>query len=234
MRNLAGGPGADVAFWEQIMRSLLRAVMCGALLASASGCNVAGVIGYAAGGVMKIPPEYKLQNRPTLVLVENYENPDLYALPADRLERGVSDDLTEAKLTKLIAPDKVTDLKSTDPSDYHKMDIPALGRAVGAKQVVYVNLVHFTVDAPPGGDRFVGKVEVHVKVVDSDTGHTLWPTDSSTGRVIKYETKTTEEVDATKFALVEDQLCQNVTQKISRLFRETTQEEQDNEQAAMH
>ena len=216
------------------MRPLLRALVCGALLASGAGCNVAGVIGYAAGGVMKVPPEYKLENRSTLVLVENYENADLYALPADRLERGVTDDLSEAKVAKLIAPDKVTDLKSTDPSDYHKMDIPALGRAVGARQVLYVNLVQYGVEAPSGGDRFVGKAEVHVKVVDSETGRTLWPPDSSAGRVIKYETKPTEEVDATKLALVEDQLCQTVTQKISRLFLETTQEEQDNEQAAMH
>jgi hypothetical protein len=93
--------------------------------------------------------------------------------------------------------------------------------------------VQFTVDSPAGGDRFVGKAEVHVKVVDSDTGHTLWPPDSSNGRVLKYETKTTDEVDATKFDRVEDQLCQNLTQKISRLFREITVEEQDNEQAAM-
>lgn len=216
------------------MRPLLRALVCGALLASSAGCNVAGVIGYAAGGVMKIPPEYKLENRPTLVLVENYENPDLYALPADRLERGVADDLTDGKVAKFVASQKVTDLKSTDPSDYHKMDIPELGRAVGAKQVVYVNLVQFSVDAPAGGERFVGKAEVHVKVVDSENGRTLWPPDSSGGRVIKYETKPTEDVDATKFGLVEDQLCQSVTQKIARLFLETTQEEQDNEQAAMH
>ncbi|HSZ58053.1 MAG TPA: hypothetical protein VK797_20485 [Tepidisphaeraceae bacterium] len=215
------------------MRSLLRAVVCGALLAMAAGCNIAGLFGYAAGGSMKVPAEYKLENRPTVVLVENYENADLYALPADRLERGITDDLTEGKLAKLIAPDKVNDVKSSDPTDYHKMDIPALGRAVGAKQVVYVNLVQFTVDSPAGGDRFVGKAEVHVKVVDSDTGHTLWPPDSSNGRVLKYETKTTDEVDATKFDRVEDQLCQNLTQKISRLFREITVEEQENEQAAM-
>jgi hypothetical protein len=219
---------------EHVMRLMLRAVVCIALLAVAAGCNVIGVFGYAAGGVMKVPAEYKLQNRPTLVLVENYENPDLYALPADRLERGVTDELTENKAAKLISPDKVDDIKSSDPADYHKMDIPALGRAVGAKQVVYVNLVYFTVDAPVGGDRFVGKAEAHVKVVDSETGHTLWPADSSNGRVIKLETKPEQEVDATKLALVEDQLCHTMTQKIARLFRDTTQEEQDNEQAAMH
>jgi hypothetical protein len=216
------------------MRLMLWAVLSVAMLSVAAGCNVIGVFSYAAGGVMKVPAEYKLQNRPTLVLVENYGNPDLFALPADRLGRDVTTELTDIKGAKFIAPEKISDLKSSDPADFGKMNIPAVGRAVGAKQVVYVNLIQFSVDAPVGGDRFIGKAEAHVKVIDSDTGRTLWPPDSSDGRVIKFETKATQDVDDTKAGIMEDQLCQTLSQKIVRLFRDSTQEEADNDQAAMH
>src|SRR5579863_2802357 len=164
------------------MRVMIESAF-GLLFLFATGCNVMGIGGYLAGAGMKSPPEYKLLNRPTLVLVENFENPDLYAAPSERISRGISDSLTENKIASFIDLTKINDLKTSDASDYHKMDIPAIGRAVGAKQIIYVNLVKFTADAPIGGDRLRGQAEAQVRVIDSESGRTLWPLDSSGGRV---------------------------------------------------
>jgi hypothetical protein len=159
------------------------------------------------------------------VLVENFENPDLYAAPSERISRGIADSLTEKKVATFIDLTKINDLRTSDPKDYHKMDVPAIGRAVGAKQVIYVNLVKLNADSPIGGERFRGQAEVQVKVIDSETGHTLWPLDSSGGRVVRFDTKYAANQDDTQFALIQDQLCQNLTNRISALFHETAFDE---------
>ena len=215
------------------MREMLRGLLAVALLsAGAAGCNAIGVAAYAASGGAKVPPEYKLQNRATLVLVENYENPEVFTVPAERLGRNITGELTDSKVATFIDPEKASDLKSADPTDFRKMDIPAVGRAVGARQVIYVNLVKFTTDSPLGGDRFVGKAEARVKVVDANTGQTIWPLDSSGGRDIKYETKVTQGIDDTNLTIVQDQLCQTFGEKIAKLFHETPLADQSIDEAA--
>lgn len=202
------------------MRSISRlSIILSMLLAG--GCNVMGIGSYVAGGGMKSPPEYKLPKQPTIVLVENYQNPDLYAVPAERIGRAISDELTDNKAATMVDPVKVADLKTSDPADFHKMDIPALGRAVGAKQIIYVNLVTLSADTPQGGERLAGKAEARVRVVDAETGKTLWPLDTTGGRIVQYQTSYAAQISDAQRAQVEDQICQNMSSKIARFFHET-------------
>jgi hypothetical protein len=198
----------------------------------AAGCAAIGALAYVGSSGQKIPPEYKLQNRPTLIMVENYENPDLLALPADRIERNLNDDLAEAKVAKFVSHDKVDDLKNADRADFHKMNIPAVGRAVGAQQVIYVNLIQFNVEAPVGGSQFIGRAEADVKVIDSQTGRTIWPPDSSIGHVVKLETRHNKDVNDTRADQVEDQLYQGFNLKLAKLFRESPAVDQTLDEAA--
>jgi len=207
------------------MRMILNTLIIGLVLLSSAGCNIMGLGGYVASGSMKSPPEYKLENRRTLVLVENFENPDLYAVQGERIGRTIGGELTDNKVASFVEPAKVDDLKTSNAADFRKMDIPAVGRAVGAKQVIYVNLVKFSTDSPIGDQRFVGRAEARVKVIDAETGHTLWPLDSSSGRVVQLQTKYDPDVDDTKAAVMQDQVCQNLAVKIANLFHETPYDE---------
>jgi hypothetical protein len=214
------------------MPKAARALFLIGLLSLAGGCNVLGVIAYGASGGQKIPPDYKLPNRPTLIMVENYENPDLLAAPADRIERSLTDDLTEAKVAKFLAPEKVNELKASDPADFRKMNIPAVGRAIGAQQVIYVNLIQFNVEAPVGGSQFIGRAEADVKVIDCDTGRTLWPADSSIGHVVKLETRSVKDVNDARADQVENQLYEAFGLKLAKLFRESPAVDQTVDEAA--
>ena len=92
------------------------------------------------------------------------------------------------------------------------------GRAVGARQVIYVNLVKFSTAAPIGSSELAGGAEALVRVIDVNTGHTLWPQDNSAGREIKYETKHEEAVDFTRQSEVQDQISALLADHIARLF----------------
>ena len=64
------------------------------------------------------------------------------------------------------------------------MTIPAVGRAAGAKQVLYVNVRQYAVEGTVAGEMTKGSGELTVRVVDVKTGANRWPTDSAAGHTV--------------------------------------------------
>ena len=207
------------------MRGFMRTIPLLLLGLVATGCVAASALLYKTTGVPKIPAQYALKKVPTLVLVENFENPDLYSVQSERVARDVTYQLSENKVCPTVPPQRVADLISSSGPAYRKMDIPAVARAVGARQVVYVNLVEFSADPPLASEMMRGKVTALVKVVDVATGHTVWPQDTSAGRQIKFETPDVH--DANSNADVQEKLYQRLSDKISKLFYEYTTDQVD-------
>ena len=198
---------------------LSAVVSVAAVVACVSGCSIISAVTYKAVGDPKVPAEYKpAANKPTLVLVENYHNPDQYRDAAKELERDISAALVENKVTKVIPVEKIETLRSADAAAYRKMRIDEVGKAVGAEQVIYVNLVKFSATAPIGSNDLGGLAEALVRVIDVESGHPLWPSDSSLGRDVKYETKHEEAVDFSDHSAVQDQMSAALADKIARLF----------------
>lgn len=207
------------------MKTLLN-LLCAALIASAmSGCVAIAAIGSKMAPAPTTPAEYKPDKKPTLILVESYQNPDLYEVESERIARDVAYAFTEHKAFPVVPTMKATELRSSDRAAFAKMDQSGVARAVGAKQVIYVNLLRFTADPPIGGETVRGEAEATVKLVDADTGRTLWPRDSSVGRQVTYKTPALSAEGTTRNA-VQEQLYQHMSEQIAHLFMDWVDEDQ--------
>lgn len=184
---------------------------------AAGGC-VAGALAYKFSPPPTVPAEYKPDKQPTLVFVENYQNPDLVAVQADRLSREVSRELSDHKAVPIVAPEKLIDLKNAKAASFHAMNVPAVGQALGARQVIYVDLVQFSVDPQPGSEMMKGKADARVKVVDAQTGRTLWPRDISGGRQIKLETPFVRIAGGDSPDSLQEEMYHTLGDKIAKLF----------------
>jgi len=198
-----------------------------AVVGVVSGCAAISAVTYKVAGDPKTPAEYKPAKVPTLVLVENYQNPAQYRSSASEMERDIAIELRNNKVTQVIDVEKLEDLRSGDGAAYRKMRIDEVGKAVGAKQVIYVNLMKFSAATPIGSGEMSGIAEGLVRVIDVETGRTLWPTDSSAGRDVKYETKHEEAVDFSNHSAVQDQMSAALGDKIARLFYAAADPEND-------
>lgn len=166
---------------------------------------------------------YKLKNRPTAVLVENFRNPDLAASDAELLTRNLSDKLAavevdKKKLVEVIPFEKVLDLRNSRPKDFATMTIPQIGKAVGAEQVIYVDLQASGVAPMATGEVLQGKAAANIKVVDVATGDTLWPTEMEEGYAVSGQTSPLKGQDSSTFNAVREELYDTLADRIAKLF----------------
>lgn len=208
-----------------MIKQIFTVLFAGVLACAASGCVALGAIASKVGPPPTVPAEYKPDKKPTLVFVESYQNPDLYEVESDRLARDISNEFTEHKAFPVVPPQKLIEFKAAKGSDLSKMDLPSIARAVGADQVIYVNLLKFTADPPPGSETVQGESHATVKLVDARTGKTLFPRDSSVGRDVSYKTPALSEEGTTRDA-VQQQLYKHLTDDVSHLFYDWQDEQQ--------
>lgn len=208
-----------------MIKKIFNLLCVGVLACSASGCVALGAIASKVAPPPIIDAEYKPAKKPTLVFVESYQNPDLYEVESDRLARDISSELTEHKPFPVVPPQKLIELKANKGSDFSKMDLPSVARAVGADQVIYVNLLKFTADPPTGSETVQGESHATVKFVDAHTGKTLFPRDSSVGRDLSYKTPALSEEGTTRDA-VQQQLYKHLSDDVSHLFYDWLDEQQ--------
>jgi hypothetical protein len=149
--------------------------LCGAFLGA---CNIVGPAAYIIHGPPQVDAVYTLQDRPTVVFIddrENLVNPvSLRRAIADK----VSEDLMVKKLvTRTISPHDAMALASRRDTSRDVMPIDAIGRAVGAEQVIFIEMLAFS-------DHLDGKVPqavsiTRVRVIDVEHRRRLFPPDDA-------------------------------------------------------
>jgi hypothetical protein len=214
-------------------RRTLARILCGTALAAVAaalpGCNVVGAGGVLAHKVLgpgAIDPLYVLGPEPTLVIVENYRNPVGAMADAEQVTTQVIKEIRENSAVKdgkppkvtLIDQDKLIELQNTRPAEYGKMKIPQIGKALGAKQVLYVDLITSGVDVTPGSELLRGRFAARVKVVDVATGQTRFPSDIPDGLPVSWESKPQRMTDEVYPAAVRERALQVGSNYIARLF----------------
>jgi hypothetical protein len=205
------------------IRCLLFSVLALFLLVLPTGCFVLGAVAHKIAGPPAIKARYVPVKEPMLVLVENFHNPAATRLEAQRLAALVAELLERHKVAPVVRPARLTEVQARP--DYPTMTIPAVGRAAGARQVLYVNLRQFDVERTTGGDMMKVRAEMLVRVVGAAVGRTRWPVESPQGYTVTAEgpwVRTAGGGGTEKTAsepLLRDQALRDAADQIAKLFR---------------
>ncbi len=189
------------------------------LLPFCSGCNIMSALAYKTMGPNKLPAEYTPAKEPTLVLAESYGKANDLQPYADQLGNLVSRELEAHKVAPLVDDKKLMALRGEKANGYDKMKIPDVGRAVGAKQVVYIDLKQCGIQSVPGSDMFQGSIEANVRIVDVQTGQTRWP-DVGDSHPFKKTTEFTRRDARDTPLAVRNLMLEDLAAAIGRLFYE--------------
>jgi hypothetical protein len=198
------------------------------LIFLAAGCSAAGVLTHKLVGPPPVPAQYTPKQEPMLVLVENYRNPSSALSDALRLEDQINKQLVQYGIAPLTDPAKLDALRNQ--GDFSKLTIPAVGRACGAAQVLYVNVRKFSVEGTVGAEMLKGKADMSVRVVDVDTGSNRWPPDAA-GSPVTIETPWLRQGEGANEAKLREQMSSTAADFIVKLFRKYSTEDDEMEQA---
>jgi len=135
-----------------------------ALMPCLSGCAMIGAMAYKMSPDVTVPARYVPKKEPMVVIARTSQNAGGAALEAERLGRYVTEDLKDHKIGPMLDPSALTQFQSrraggsvwaaavTTAPAARPMTLAELGRAVGAKQILYVDLTAFSVESALGTD----------------------------------------------------------------------------------
>lgn len=171
-------------------RSAAMWLMGGALaIAAALGCALPGALFYKVAGPPPVPARYEPpKDQPLVVLVEAAHSPATSVPEAEELLQALNKDLIDNKVAPIIEQRLVDELRDAHGGNFNKLSISEIGRRVGARKVIYVDLTECSLQSDPGSDVFKLKVAARVRVVDAMTAQTLWP-EAEAGEAFDYETR---------------------------------------------
>lgn len=185
-----------------------------------SGCAAAGFVAQAVQGPPKTKALYVPAEVPTIVIVENYKGgASANATDADMLANLITTELERHEVVPVISPDKLMQLRRKDPSAYRGMTVAQIGRAVGAKQVLYVDLISAEVDdGVLGTNTTTSKVDARVKWIDIADAKMLWPSDPADGFPVVFKSAPTFIGDGMSMARARSDMHRSAAQAITQLF----------------
>ncbi len=163
------------------LSNALCAVTLGLLLAAGGCAQVAGVVANSQGP-QDVQAEYVPKKVATLVLAEADPRGTADDLSARDIGRRVEAEWTVHKLSLLVDSNAVESLRTKMGAQYHHMSISDVGRALGAKQVLYISVN--SASAEPTADVLRGNVVVHAKIVEVSSGDSLWPSSTTVGEQV--------------------------------------------------
>lgn len=160
-----------------VMKNFLRSTLLLALAIACTGflssCNILGPAAYIIDGLPKRDAQYALMDRPTVVFVDDPRN----ALSDRNLRRYIGDKVaTELMLNEIVTVTiSSADAMGVARGDRHgkRMPIEAIGRAVGAEQVLYIEMMSFTLSPDNVTPQPMGICKI--KVIDAMNRIRLFP-----------------------------------------------------------
>jgi hypothetical protein len=161
------------------LRRLATAALLGAIIVTASGCQLFGAIVETTSGDEPIKAAYKPAQVPMVVIVENFNGSS--SVDSRNLARFIESEITDNKVAPLISSDKVEVLRDNNPTGFRNMTIEQIGKAVGAGQILYVDNVKGDFDQPQASDMVQGSLSVNVRIISVDTAASVWPAGSVAG-----------------------------------------------------
>ncbi len=213
----------------RFVRQVLLALILGSMTLALGGCSILGLAAYKFTPPPRTSAKYVLPQEPTVVLIENFRDPAQHEIDAQQLTKAVLIDLKRFKTVPLVDDLAVQQLRDRDKAALAKMSIPAVGRAVGAKQVIYVDLIRNTIDMEAGRQMVKASLEVRVKVVDVATGASRWPNEVEQGWPLSMETPWVSIDNNTNEVMFLQRIQEDMGVQIGKLFRSYINENEDSE-----
>lgn len=199
------------------MIASLRWVLMCLVVAPMMGCAAFGAFEYAAMGPPVQPARYEPARKPMVVFVENYRSPSAVALDADRLGSMVARELAVNDVVPVVSPEALFSLREQKGTAFGEMRISEIGQAVGAEQVLYIELLASRAEQPTG-ELMKASMSARVKVVDAADGRTLWPADMSEGYAMQYETPMKLREEQVSLSSVREEMLRTMARRTARLF----------------
>jgi TolB-like protein len=182
------------------------------------GCEVPGVILHVLVGEPPVAAQYNPpKDKPILVLVENYRSPDDERIDSDQIAHQVRLELKKEAKLDVINPEKVEEMREEDAQGYRKMNIAAVGKAADAKYVLYVDLLESAVSKDSTAGAIHALATARVKVVDTDTGKTVWPLDSAQGKEVS-ESVEFDNYEDDRAVAMHTEMLTRLSSKIAKMF----------------
>lgn len=188
----------------------------------AGGCNYLIPASYLIEGPPKEPARYELPRRKTVVYVDDRAN----RMTRAALRTAVGEEVGTLILQQALVPevisakDAVAYARRADTSD-KQVSIRRIGEAVGAEQVIYIDVDEYRISADGATPR--PAAIVNVKVIDVGSGARLWPdgTDEGERMVVRTREQSLELYNSSAGRRrVEDALAKQVAEDVSKLFYE--------------
>lgn len=199
------------------MRLILSSLLV-LIAAALGGCQAIGVV-----ADKMVPPtveaQYELgKTTQVLIIAENFRVPTQSVSDSDRVAQLVGEELTIEKATLIVSPEKLALVRDMKPEAYAKMSVVELGKAVGAQQVLYIDLGGIGVGAQPGSDVMKGVGSATVKVIDVNTGTIAFPKDVADGLPVSFETALHRATKRATPDAIRSEAVIGLSAKIARLF----------------
>lgn len=204
-------------------RGVLMLVLGMGLSLTGAGCAALGLAAHVLQPPRKVEAQFVPTTRPVAVLVESYRVKAAAGGATltlrDTLASFVVEELRKHRPEGVVLDShKVYDLRNRDARAFKAMTIDEIGRKLGVEQVIYVDLIRAGVMESTGGDLVRGEMTAMVRVVDSATGRTLWPTEVQDGRAVGVDTPFTRVDDTTNANTVADGITRATADQIAKMF----------------
>ncbi|MCB9847573.1 MAG: hypothetical protein H6814_04080 [Phycisphaeraceae bacterium] len=162
------------------LRPIAFATALGAALALLGACNIVAPVAYLVHGPPKVQAQHELNSRlKTVIFVDDRAN----RLPRRSLKNVIGQRAEETLIERgsvpqqnMIAARSAIMAASTE-TDSELMSIAAIGRAVGADQVIYVTIEGFTVTRD--GATVQPIAGALIKIISAEDDRRIWPEDRS-------------------------------------------------------
>lgn len=189
---------------------------------TSTACNIVGPAAFIIQGPPKQEAAFILPDRPTVVFVDDRKN----VLPRTALRTLIGDTAAEEllatkTLSKTISSRDAINLARVQETGRKPLSIDAIGEAVGAELVIYVNIISFGASDENGMPRPTAGAEVRVIDVVNDVR--LFPVDAGNPYYIQAQTDAVSpDVLRTQAGVrqVEDLLAVRLGDQVAKVFYE--------------
>jgi hypothetical protein len=208
-----------------MLRQLLF-LSCICSLPLLSGCSLLGLAAYKMSGPEKHPVAFALPKEPTIVIVDRPVNFGEVALDAQRIGSNITDRLKASKTVTatLLDPGLAVDRRSRPTADDRRLQPTQLAADCGAKQMIYVEILHYDSSPSIGGDAAEGRIDASVWVVDVATGQVRWPPEANQGFPVTASVPFTPLANRVSEESIRAQLDAKLAEKVAQLFTGWTEE----------